>query len=260
MVNNAAELEKKRLIERFNRSIKRFIYASVGLFVCLSVISIFFVKYFEANWFVAIISLVSAAATSFLGLMVYWQNERFKIENDFTSEELLKINKRMLTLDENKEKAYITFDNSASIGTLGSFNTGIEQRIIFECENMNSIGSDILLRIKNQTDVPIKGIEIIDLKFVRTNKNTIVKSIIREYKKTVVIFSPNINKGEKFPCIFALQGIADLDSILIDNYVTIEINLIVTSIYDRNATQKFSLIIDYSHSSLALKCIELLAE
>lgn len=52
-------------------------------------------------------SFLSFVGTVALGMLVLWQNQKFKKENDKVQERLEKMNKKILELDDSKEKERI---------------------------------------------------------------------------------------------------------------------------------------------------------
>ena len=129
----------------------------------------------RSDWLNALLSWLSVASAIFIGLIAYWQNERFKKENDVAGErndkyhdDLVRINNRLIKIEENRERAYIAFLQ----GPVLVMKNGIvaHQTIHEKCytgillekdKNRNlDRGTVLELGITNQTNVPIRDFEL----------------------------------------------------------------------------------------------------
>ncbi len=240
----------------------RILFISFGILVMILSFAIIFGAYkqlFEiekSDWLNMFFAWISSASAIFLGLIAYWQNERFKLENDLSAErsetkseeyqsQLLSINNRLMKLEENKEYTYLAFTQEPVLVVNHNFGFKIDGKTYMA--GISNAGKEFCdstifaFGITNQTEIPIRcfqikklAIEYSDYGDSKNNKKIAV------YNSGGFVPSPIISKGEVVNYVLVANNIKDLAENLPDG---MEISLIMTleviSIYGRVMYQKF---------------------
>lgn len=211
----------------------------------------------KSDWLGAFFSWISAMSAVSLGLVAYWQNERFKNENNISAQkaeelaakhnkELVEINNRLLQLEENKEKAYITFSQTV----IQIFNDSDNFKLIekpymagFPSANSDKQGAGIFLfKLINLTDTPIRYIEVLNMNISYTNYYTDESSKLLSFAKGGFIPSPVTEKNKEFLCAFVVPGAKNIfNNIPQKSEINIRLTTSVESIFGRQVEQVFLL-------------------
>ena len=213
---------------------------------------------FRSDWLNMLFAWISSASAIFLGLIVYWQNERFKLENDLTNEkseakseeyqnQLLSINNRLMKLEESKEYTYIAFtQNPVFVGnskngfklTGKTYTSGISNT-----ENDFCNSTFFIFGITNQTNIPIRCFQILELKIEYSDyEDSKNNKKIMSYKSGGFVPSPIIEKGEIVNYVLVANNLKDLAENLPGGMeISLIIKLEVISIYERVVNQTFLL-------------------
>ena len=258
--DNSASEKRKHLGEIMKN---KFIFIFC-VFIFLVVIGTFLLGYCfiqssfgvdRSNWLNAILSWLSVASAIFIGLIAYWQNERFKRENDLAGErtdkyqqDLVNINNRLIQIEENQEYSYLAFLQKEiyvanTIDQIPKmyrkqYCGGIAQKDNREFKNATLF----TFGITNQTDVPVRCFEIKEMNISYDDFGTGDRIKVAHYGTGGFIPSPIIGKGEEVGFYLAANGITDLAKNLPDGYeIVIRLSMNVTSIYNRKVIQHFLL-------------------
>ncbi len=213
------------------------------------------------DWLALLFSGLASLSTVFLAIIAYWQNERFKILSDMSSEkhesinknyqeQLLEINNRLMKIEENKEYAYLAFsqepvyvyNNNHPFSLVGkTYSSGILES---NCTT-TSISTIFVFKITNQTDVPIRNFQITNMIVSCTNyakENGKQDNILMHYSTGGFIPSPIIDKGEIVNYVLLASGLQDIaENLSEDEEINIVIDLEVESIFNRIVKQSFLL-------------------
>lgn len=214
------------------------------------------------DWLSLLFSGLASISTVFLGIIAYWQNERFKILSDESSEkheiinknhqdQLLEINNRLMKIEENKEYAYIAFSqekvyvyniNQPFSLTSKTYSSGISEGNGTTANN----GAFFVLKITNQTDVPIRYFQITRMIVAYSNykkeSGKRDKELMRYSSVGGFIPSPIINKGEIVNYVILASGLQDIaENLSEDEEINIVMDLEVKSIFNRIVKQTFLL-------------------
>lgn len=212
------------------------------------------------DWLVLLFSGLASISTVFLGIVTYWQNERFKILGDESSDkrekenkkhqdQLLEINNRLMKIEENKEYAYITFNQNKVYVYNSNQQISLEGKTYFGCiskgDNTLQDSTIFIFQITNQTDVPIRYFQITDMIITyanfATSKGVIDKELIH-YSAGGLVPSPIISKGETVNYVLLASGLYNIaENLLEDDEINIAIDLEIASIYNQIVKQKFML-------------------
>lgn len=208
----------------------------------------------KTDWLSAILSWLSVASAIFIGLIAFWQNERFKEENDKSSEkaesyqkDLLEINNRLMKIEENKECSQIAFiqeivtvtnrEDFKSSSIRKQYSAGItDADRDFKNSTVFSFG------ITNQTNTPIRHFELTNFKIFYYDCTTGINTKIKDYPKGGFVPSPIIDRGEAVNYILFANNLHDLaENLPKNNEINIVIDIEVTSIFNRTVEQRFLL-------------------
>lgn len=238
------------------------IFISFGVLVAVLSLVIAFGAYKElfqikrSNWLNMLFAWISSASAIFLGLIAYWQNERFKLENDLSTQraetksdeyqaQLLSINNRLIKLEESKEYTYIAFtQDPVFVGNSNiSFKTSGKTYTAGITNNGKEFydSSVLVFSITNQTEVPIRCFQILKLKIQysdygdkKTNKEIVT------YDTGGFVPSPIIKRGEIVKYVLVANGLKNLAENLPDGMeISLVMTLEVISIYDKTVNQEF---------------------
>lgn len=238
------------------------IFISFGVLVAVLSLAIAFGAYKElfqikrSNWLNMLFAWISSASAIFLGLIAYWQNERFKLENDLATQraetksdeyqaQLLSINNRLIMLEESKEYTYIAFtQDPVFVGNSNfSFKTSGKTYTAGITNNGKEFydSSVLVFSITNQTEVPIRCFQILKLKIRYSDygdeKNN--KEIVT-YDTGGFVPSPIIKRGEIVKYVLVANGLKNLAENLPDGMeISLVMTLEVISIYDKTVNQEF---------------------
>lgn len=206
------------------------------------------------DWLSAILSWLSVASAIFIGLIAFWQNERFKNENDKSARkledhqrDLLEINNRLMKIEENKECAQIAFIQEAvTVANSEEFQSGSKRKQysagITDSGRTFANSTVFSLGITNQTNTPIRYFELKKFKVSYYDQNTGIDTTIKDYPKGGFVPSPIIDRGEAVNYILIANNLHDLaEKLPPDNEINIVIVIEVTSIFNRTVEQKFLL-------------------
>ncbi len=234
-----------------------FVFTLLGLAVLTYATKINLFGIEKSDWLGAFFSWISAMSAVSLGLVAYWQNERFKNENDLSSQkaeevavkhntELIEINNRLLQLEENKEKSYITFSQTVVQIFNDSDNFKIMEKPYmagFPSEKSDNLGAGVfLLKLINLTDIPIRYIEMLNMNISYTNYYTDESSKILSFTKGGFIPSPVTEKNKEFLCAFVVPGAKDIfKNLPPKSEINICLTTLVESIFGRKVEQVFLL-------------------
>lgn len=212
------------------------------------------------DWLALLFSGLASISTVFLGIIAYWQNERFKIMNDEFSDkrekenkkhqdQLLEINNRLIKIEENKERAYIAFNQNEvyvynsdqQVSLIGkTYSSGI-----FDGDNSLRDSAIFIFQITNQTDVPIRYFQITNMVVTYTNYAALKgkqDKILMRYSTGGFIPSPIIGKGEVVNYVLLTSGLRNIaEELPDDEEINIAIDFEVASIFNRIVRQKFLL-------------------
>lgn len=253
------DCKNKKLKTKF-----RVIFISFGLlvaFLSFVIISCAYKGYLgigSNDWLNMLFAWISSASAIFLGLIAYWQNEKFKIETDISTEkaeeksdefqkQLMRINNRIIKLEENKEYTYMAFTQNPVF--VGNQNIGFKTKGKTYTAGISNTGSDFedctvfAFQITNQTEIPIRCLEIKKMIIIYADYGTDGKDEpVATYGTGGFVPSPIIAKGEIVYYVLVVNKLKDLVENLPEGN---EINLVVTfeviSIYNRTTNQKFLL-------------------
>lgn len=206
------------------------------------------------DWLSAILSWLSVSSAIFIGLIAFWQNERFKEENDKSAQksemyqkQLLEINNRLMKIEENKECAQIAFLQEIVTVTNAEEYKQPSNRKIFTA-GISNAGRDFnnstvfCFGITNQTDIPIKCFELTKFCVSYSNYEIDEDVEVLSYSKGGFVPSPIISRGEAVNFVLVANELHNLAENLPKGY---EINIIltaeVTSIFNRTVEQNFLL-------------------
>ena len=206
------------------------------------------------DWLNAILSWLSVASAIFIGLIAFRQNERFKEENDKSSQkaekyqkDLIEINNRLMKIEENKECAQIAFiQEVVTVANSKDFQKGSRRKQYssgitdadrnFENSTVFSFG------ITNQTNTPIRHFELTKCKIYYYDCNTGINTKIKDYPKGGFVPSPIIDRGEAVDYILVANNLHNLaENLPADNEINIVMIVEVTSIFNRTVEQQFLL-------------------
>lgn len=206
------------------------------------------------EWLSAILSWLSVASAIFIGLIAFWQNERFKDENDKSAQkseeyqkDLLEINNRLMKIEENKECAQIAFiQEVVTVANSEDFQSGSSRKQysagITEASRSFANSTVFSFGITNQTHTPIRYFELTQFKVSYYDQNTRTNTKIKDYPKGGFVPSPIIDRGEAVNYILVANNLHDLaENLPVDNEINIVIVVEVTSIFNRTVEQKFLL-------------------
>lgn len=242
----------------------RLIFTSFGVLVVLLSVAMIYCAYKglfkidSSDWLNMLFAWISSASAFFLGLIVYWQNERFKIETDTSTEkseekseeyqkQLLAINNRLIKLEENKEYTYIAFTQAPVF--VGNQSKGFITKGKTYTSGISNTGSDFtdcavfVFQITNQTDIPIRYLQIKELKISYADYGNDKKTEnIATYGEGGFIPSPFIEKGEGVNYVLLANKLQDLvENIPEGMEINLKVIIEVVSIYDRAVNQIFLL-------------------
>lgn len=216
----------------------------------------------RSDWLNSLFAWISACSAAFLGIIVYLQNERFKIENDISTQEskataekynqqLYSINSRMLQLEENKEKAFITFSQTIIKIFNDSDKFTLDEKpyvASFRCEkveNGQSTSDDCAVfafKMVNLTDVPIRSIEMQDVSIFYKNWYTNERTDIIEFEKGGFIPSPLTQRNKEFLCTFVIPRTKNIAENLPENSeIVITLTVSTETVFSRETRQRFML-------------------
>lgn len=215
-----------------------------------------------ADWLNLLFTWISACSAFFLGIIVYLQNERFKVENDLSSQkaketaekynqQLYSINNRMLQLEENKEKTFITFSQTI-VHIFNDTNTfSLKEKpyiasFSFEDnENDQSFSNGcaiFVVNMVNLTDVAIRSIEMEDIRIFYKNWYTNECQNIVQFKKGGFIPSPLTQRNKEFLCAFVVPGTKDIVERLPEkSEIVITLTVSTETVFSRETKQRFML-------------------
>lgn len=207
-----------------------------------------------SEWLSAILSWLSVASAIFIGLTAFWQNERFKEENDKASEradqyqeDLIHINNRLIKIEENKECAQLAFmQEIATVSNSESFQPNTNRKKYtagitdsgrdFNCSTIFSFG------ITNQTHTPVRCFELTKFKISYCDYEKDDEIPIKSYGKGGFVPSPIIDYGEVVNYILVANNLQNVVESLPKGYeIVIRLTMEVTSIYNRTVEQRFLL-------------------
>lgn len=205
-----------------------------------------------SNWLNAIFSWLSILSAIFVGLIAFWQNERFKEENDISSkksderqEDLLRINDRLIKIEENKECAYLAFLQemvTVSNGEEIELKSNRKKYIagITDSDKNFKDSTIFCFGVTNQTNVPIRHFELVKLILSYRDYNKDDETLIKSYNNGGFVPSPIIAQGEAVNYILVANNLEDLVcNKPVDCEINIRLTLRVTSIYNRTVEQQF---------------------
>lgn len=211
----------------------------------------------RTDWLTYVFTNIASCATVFLGYVSYWQNERFKIESDISSEkseeknaeyqkQLLQINNRIMRLEENKEYAFITFIQGPVLVCNQSTPFQIEGKKYTAL--ISNSGHEIqdciffVFQITNQTDIPIRYFQIKEMRISYMNYETGEENRVTNYKEGGFVPAPIIDKGEAISYVLGVNNQKDfIEGIPYEGEINLILLVEVESIYNRKVNQKFLL-------------------
>lgn len=206
------------------------------------------------DWLSAILSWLSVTSAIFIGLIAFWQNERFKEESDKSAQkaedyqkDLLEINNRLMKIEENKECAQIAFiQEIVTVANSEEFKSGSSRKqysagITDMDRNFNN-STIFSFGISNQTNTPIRHFELTKCSISYYDCSTGNSTKIKDYPKGGFVPSPIIDRGEAVNYLLVANNLHDLaENLPANNEINIVLIVEVTSIFNRTVEQKFLL-------------------
>lgn len=220
------------------------------------------------DWLSAILSWLSVSSAIFIGLIAFWQNERFKEESDKSAQksedyqkDLLEINNRLMQIEENKECAHIAFLQEVVTVTNAEEYKPPSNRKIFTA-GISNAGRDFnnstvfCFGITNQTDIPIKCFELTKFRVSYCNYEIDKNVEVLSYSKGGFVPSPIISRGEAVNFVLVANDLYNLAEKLPKGYeINIVVTVEVTSIFNRTVEQRFLLRLQKSNALFKSKSI-----
>lgn len=251
---------KRKAVITFGLSSLIFVAGCVALLVA-SVDQWFGIEHSE--WLNSLFTWISACSAFFLGIIVYLQNERFKLESDLSAQEaketsekynqqLYAINNRLLQLEENKEKAFITFsqrvvqvyndDDKFSLAEkpyVASFRSDVA---VDNAQSLSDGCAVFILGLVNLTDIPIRSIEIKKLRISYKNWYTDEQQKIAFFEEGGFIPSPLTQRNKEFLCTFVIPETKNIAMDLPEkNEIVMSFIVSTESVFGRETRQRFML-------------------
>ncbi|MEA4848669.1 MAG: hypothetical protein VB106_15680 [Clostridiaceae bacterium] len=217
----------------------------------------------RSEWLNSLFTWISACSAFFLGIIVYLQNERFKLESDLSAQEaketsekynqqLYTINNRLLQLEENKEKAFITFsqrvvqvyndDDKFSLGEkpyVASFRSDV---VVDNAQSLCDGCGVFVFGLVNLTDTPIRSIEIEKLRISYKNWYTDESQEIAFFERGGFIPSPLTTRNKEFLCTFVVPKAKNIAVDLPEKAeIVLSLTVSTESIFGRETRQRFML-------------------
>lgn len=210
------------------------------------------------DWLNMCFAWISSMSAVFLGFIAYWQNERFKIHAEKSAEEterinreyqerLLEINNRLIKLEEQKEYAYIAFTQDSVLvgGKNIKCETNRKTYVAAITNNQKKFEkiTGFVFRLTNQTDVPIRSFQILDMVIEYSDYGNSSNNIRKgHYGTGGFVPSPMIARGEIINYALFVNELDGLAENLPDGMeISLKLKTETVSIYNRTTIQEFLL-------------------